>query len=136
MIFKAEVESQLGKTIKVLISDRGGEYTSIAMSSFCEEIGIVYEFSAPYTPESNRIAERKNRTLIDMVNAILSSSSVPENLWEEALLSACFILNRIPFKGRSHTPYEFWKGKSPQLNYFKVWGCLAKVKSLILKLES
>ena len=80
MIFKAEAENQLSKTIKVLRSDRGGEYTSNAMSTFCEQNGIVHEFTAPYTPESNGVAERKNRTLMDMVNAMLLSSGVPENL--------------------------------------------------------
>lgn len=46
----------------------------------------------------------------------------------EALLSACFILNRIPFKDKTKTPYELWNGNAPNLNYFKVWGCLAKVE--------
>ena len=48
-------------------------------------------------------------------------------MWGEALLSSYFIINRIPVKDSGKIPYEFWKGKAPNLNFFKVWGCLAKV---------
>ena len=62
-----------------------------------------------------------------MMNAMLVSSAAPNNLWGEALLSACFLQNRIPHKKTQKTPYELWKGSVPNLNYLKVWGCLAKV---------
>jgi len=44
-----------------------------------------------------------------------------------ALLPACHILNRIPYKGSDKTPYELWQGRKPSLKYLKVWGCLAIV---------
>ena len=59
-----------------------------------------------YTPQSNRVAERKNRTLINMVNCMLFCSGAPENLYGEALLSACYILNRVPQRDSDITPYE------------------------------
>ena len=58
---------------------------------------------------------------------MLISSGVPKNLWGEALLAACYILNRIPFKDNPKTPFELWNGRIPRLDYLKVWGCLAKV---------
>ena len=45
----------------------------------------------------------------------------------EAVLTACYILNRVPHKKLDKSPYEMWKGFAPNLNYLKVWGCLAKV---------
>ena len=45
----------------------------------------------------------------------------------ETILASCFILNRVPFKGSDKTPYELWKGRIPNINFFRVWGCLAKV---------
>ena len=42
-------------------------------------------------------------------------------------LSACYVLNRVPHKKLDKTPYELWKGHSPNLSVMKVWGCLAKV---------
>lgn len=62
-----------------------------------------------------------------MINSMLISSGLPENLWGEALLSSCFILNRIPTNDSGKTPYELWKGRTPNLDFLKVWGCLAKV---------
>ena len=126
-IYKAEVEKQTEKSIKILRSDRGGEYMDNDFTQFCQEHGIIHEVTAPYTPQSNGVAERKNRTLLDMINCMLVSSGAPENLWGEALLTACYVLNRIPNKTSNITPYEYWKNRSLKLDYFKVWGCLAKV---------
>ena len=53
----------------------------------------MHETSAPYTPQQNGLAERKNRTLVDMVNSMILSAKLPNNLWGEALLSACHIHN-------------------------------------------
>ena len=107
--YKAEVENQLEKKIKVIRSDRGGEYESAAFSDFCAQNGIVHQTTAPYTPQQNGVAERKNRTLKEMINSMLNSSGLPHNLWGEALLTANFILNRIHFKNSNKSPYKVWK---------------------------
>ena len=93
--YKNEVENQLGKKIKKLRSDRGGEYES-PFGKFCKEHGIIHQTTAPYSPHQNGIAERKNRTLKEMMNAMLISSGLPQNLWREATLSANYILNKVP----------------------------------------
>jgi len=107
--------------------DRGGEYELKQFNEFCEQHYIIHETTPPYSPESNGVAERKNRILKNIMNAMLISSGAPLNLWEEAILSAYHIQNRIPYKKTSITPYEIWKGHVPNLNYLKVWGCLAKI---------
>ena len=61
------------------------------------------------------------------MNALLNSSSLPQNLWGEAILTANFILNRVPHRKTQQTPYEKWKGRMPNFNYLKMWGCLTKV---------
>ncbi|CAN1246025.1 Retrovirus-related Pol polyprotein from transposon TNT 1-94 [Linum grandiflorum] len=127
LTYKAEVENQLNKKIKRLRSDRGGEYSSSFLKQVCEQAGIIHETTAPYSPQQNGIAERKNRTLKNMINAMLISSGAPQNLWGEAAHSATHILNRVPHKKLEKTPYELWKGYPPNLNYLRVWGCLAKV---------
>ena len=48
-------------------------------------------------------------------------------MWGEAILSANYLLNKVPRKKEDKTPYELWKGRKPSYTYLKVWGCLAKV---------
>nr|GEV82847.1 hypothetical protein [Tanacetum cinerariifolium] len=74
VLYKTEVENQLGKKIKVVRSDREGEYVS-PFVEFCAKHGIRHEFTAPYSPQQNGIAERKNSTLKEMVTAMLISSA-------------------------------------------------------------
>ena len=124
--YKLEVENQLEKTIKIVRSDRGGEYDG-PFNAFCQVNGIIHQTTAPYSPESNGVAERKNRTLKEMMNAMLQESGLAQNLWGEALLTTNCILNKIPHKETGKMPYELWKCKVPSYKYLKVWGCLAKV---------
>jgi hypothetical protein len=126
--------NQLSKSIKILRSDRGGEYFSTEFDAFCEEHDIIHECSAPRTPQQNGIAEKKNRTYQEMMNAMLMHYELPFNLWGEALLSACNIINRIPLMKTGISPYEAWKGRMPNISYFKVWGCVAYYKNMDPKL--
>ncbi|KAJ9556796.1 LOW QUALITY PROTEIN: hypothetical protein OSB04_011410 [Centaurea solstitialis] len=133
MVYKTEVENQLNKKIKVVRSDRGGEYVS-PFAEICSQNGIRHEFTAPYSPQQNGIAERKNRTLKEMVNAMLISSGVDQNLWGEAVLSANYILSKIPRKKKDESPYELWMSRKPSYKYLRVWGCLAKPPPKVQKL--
>ena len=116
-IYKAEVENQLEKKIKRVCSDRGGEYFSNEFSEFCAERGIIHERALPYSPQSNGIAERKNRSLTDLVNAMLETAGLPKEWWGEAILTACHVLNRVPTKNKEITPFEEWEKKRLNLSY-------------------
>ena len=114
-IFKTEVEKQLGKVIKIVRSDRGGEYYGKhgvvgqhmgPFASYLQDCGIVPQYTMPGTPEQNGVAERRNRTLKDMVRSMMSNSNLPEYLWGEALKTALYILNRVPSKSIPKTPFE------------------------------
>jgi transposase InsO family protein len=126
------VENQCDVRIKCLRSDRGGEYY---FPSYCKSVGIIHETSIAYTPQQNGVAERKNRTLVEMVNALLCNSGLNKSFWGEVILSACYILNRIPQKKSKITPYELWKKRKPNLSYFKVWACRAIVLLPELKIR-
>ena len=89
-VYKTEAENQLEWKLKILRSDRGGLYTSNNMPEYCQEQDIIHEVTTPYIPHPNGAAERKNRTLMNMVNCMLLSSGALERLWGEALLSAYF----------------------------------------------
>jgi transposase InsO family protein len=136
-IFKAEVEKQCGKQIKIVRSDRGGEYYGRytedgqapgPFAKFLQEHGIVAQYTMPGSPDQNGVAERRNRTLLDMVRSMLSSSNLPKSLWTEALKTTVYILNRVPTKAVPKTPFELWKGWKPSLRHMRVWGCPSEVR--------
>jgi transposase InsO family protein len=73
-IYKAEIENQIERKIKCVRSDRGGEYISNDFGEYCVEHGIIHETMIPYSPQSNGVAEQKNRKLTNLVNAMLDCS--------------------------------------------------------------
>jgi transposase InsO family protein len=125
--YKVEIENQLERKIKRLRSDCGGEYFSSEFYEFCIEHGIIHERTPPYSPQSNGIAERKNCTLIELVNAMLEIAGLSKEWWGEAILTACHVLNRVPTKNKEITPFEEWEKKRLNLSYLRTWVCLAKV---------
>ena len=110
------VENQLDKSIKVLRTDRGREYLSEQLKELCDEKGIARQLMMPYTPQQNGVAERRNQTLLEMVRSMMARANLPISYWGDALLTAAYILNRVPSKSVSSTPYELWTGKKPDLN--------------------
>ena len=64
--FKNEVQNQLGKSIKALRTDRGGEYLSQEFDDYLKDCGIVSQLTPPQTPQWNGVSKRRNRTLLDM----------------------------------------------------------------------
>ncbi|GKC98645.1 retrotransposon protein, putative, ty1-copia subclass, partial [Tanacetum coccineum] len=76
-VFKNEVENQLGKTIKAIRSDHGGEYISQEFKDYLKANGIVQQLTPPYTPQHNGVSERRNRTLLDMVRSMMNLTTLP-----------------------------------------------------------
>nr|GEX85783.1 retrotransposon protein, putative, Ty1-copia subclass [Tanacetum cinerariifolium] len=124
----SQVELQLGKKIKALRSNKGGEYLSQEFKDYLSKNGIVQHLTSPYTPQQNGVSERRNHTLLDMVRSMFNLTTLPLSFCDYALESAVCILNMVPTKKVDKTPYEIWHGKAPNLSYLKVWCCEAYVK--------
>ena len=131
-LYVTEIENQFSKKIKRLRSDRGTEYDSGLFNDFYTEHGIIHETTAPYSPEMNGKAERKNRTLTELVVAIMMNSGAAPHWWGEILLTVCYVLNRVPKSKSNISPYEIVKKRQPNLSYLRTWGCLAYVRILDL----
>ena len=114
--FHNEVEKQIGKSIKMIRSDRGGEYLLDDFKVYLKDHGIISQLTPPGTPQHNGVAERRNRTLLDMVHSMMSISELSMSFWGHALETIVYLLNRIPTKSVPNTPYELWTGKKPSLN--------------------
>jgi transposase InsO family protein len=82
--FKVLVENLSEKKIKILRSDNGGEFTSDEFKAFCKEVGIKRELSTPYNPQQNGVAERKNRTIMEAIKAMIHDQDLSMHLWAEA----------------------------------------------------
>ena len=87
--FQIEVENHRNKKIKFLCSDHGGEYLSYEFGLYLKQCG---------TPQRNGVSERRNRTLLDMVQSTMSLTDLPLSFWSYALETAAFTLNRAPSK--------------------------------------
>jgi hypothetical protein len=105
-------------------SDNGTEFKNSRFEDYCYEKGIKHEFSAKYTPEQNRVVERKNWTLINMARSMLSEYNVSGSFWAEAINTACHASNRLYcHRLLKKTPYELLIGRKPNISYFRVFGC-------------
>lgn len=127
--FKALVENQVGRKIKCLQSDNGKEYINQEFDDFLKENGVQRRLTVTHTPEQNGVAERKNRTLVEMARCLLIQSGLSPAFWGEAINTANYIRNRCPTSLGGKTPFEIWTGKAPDVGYFREFGC--QVYSLI-----
>jgi transposase InsO family protein len=126
--FKAAVEKKSGRSIKVLRTDRGGEFLSKEFNNFFDAEGIHHELTTPYTPEQNGVSERKNRTVVELGRCMLKHMKMPNQLWAEAVATAVYIRNISPTKALSDmTPFEVWNGFKPSVSHLKVFGCIGYV---------
>jgi transposase InsO family protein len=91
--FKKSVEMEMDAYIKCLRTDRGGEFTSQDFNDFCKENGIKRQLTTAYAPQQNGVAERKNRTIMNLVRSMLSEKKIPQTFWPEAVNWTIYILN-------------------------------------------
>ena len=121
--FKANVEKQCGRSIKTLRTDRGTEY--IVCDGFLQKHGINHQMTARYTPQQNGVAERKNRTVMDMVRCMLHLKNLPKGFWGDAVACAFYLLNRCPTRSvLGKTPQEAWTRRKPSIGHLRVFGCI------------
>ena len=118
------IRLQNEKSLKIdrIRSDHGKEFENSYMESFCRRSDISQEFSAPITPQQNDVVEIKKRVIQEMARAMLHNKDMARNLWGEAVNTTCHMVNRVYFRpGTKKTPYELWKGRKPNVKYFRIF---------------
>lgn len=130
-----EMETKYDRKPQVIRSDNGGEYTGHRLREFYRKEGITAQFTVPYTPSQNGVAERKNRSLVEMVRCMLNDAELPRELWGEAVVAANFLQNRMTSNALpdGKTPYEMWNGCCPNYGFMRVFGCRAWVQTPSVK---
>jgi hypothetical protein len=103
--------------------DRGKEFINENLKSWCHQQGIEINQTAPYSPSQNGVAERMNRTLVELARTMRAATSLPEYLWEEATAHAAYLRNRSYTSAvKGATPYQKWHGKRPNVAHLREFG--------------
>ncbi|CAI5963259.1 unnamed protein product [Closterium sp. NIES-64] len=121
------VEKQAECVVKRIRTDRGGEFLGAEMTAWLKKQGIQRELTTAYTPQSNGVAERANRTILETARALLIESGLGNLMWPHAVRHATVARNRVLTKvgDDSWVPLERWLGRKPPVDMLRVFGCMA-----------
>ena len=123
-----KLNSLAEKDVKVLRSDKGGEYTSDKFTKFCADKGILQEFTLPYCPQQTDVAERLNRTIMEGARSMLYQAKLPLDFWAEACSTAVYLHNRSPTAAlKDETPFQLLFDRRPDISNLGVFGCVSYV---------
>ena len=124
--FVAMAKTQFEKTVKIIRSDNALELArSFEALSFFAETGIKHETTCIHTPQQNGVVERKHKHLLEVSRALMFQSSMPLKYWGECVLTATYLINRMPTKVlKGKTPFEILFGQIPSYDHLRVFGSL------------
>ncbi|GJS39678.1 zinc finger, CCHC-type containing protein [Tanacetum coccineum] len=134
--FRQQIEMEMRMKVRMLRTDRGGEFTSNEFTRYCKENGIARQLTAPYSPQQNGVVERRNRTVLSTTRSMMKAMKLPLTFWAEAVRHAIYILNRVPTRALvDKTPYEALYNRKPNLENLRIFGCTAYAKITIPHLK-
>lgn len=120
--FQNFVERKFNKKIISMQTDWGGEYEKL--NSFFQRIGISHRVSCPHAHQQNGAAERKHRHIVEVGLSLLAHASMPLKFWDEAFLTATYLINLLPSKVINYqTPVERLLHEKPDYKSLRVFGC-------------
>ena len=137
------VQRQSGQMLLIIRTDNAREFK--ALETWGQPKGIEFEFIEPGTPAQNGVAERFNKSVLEIARALLFDAKIHKKYWKYAVLYANYLRNRTTMiknsegeDGRRKTPHELWMGYPPDLSNLRAWGCrvLYHDNSLDTKLDS
>ncbi|GJS22180.1 retrovirus-related pol polyprotein from transposon TNT 1-94 [Tanacetum coccineum] len=127
-------KKQHAKTSKAANGEKKEQHNN--KCKFCKKEGHFQKdcpknkawFEKKDTPQQNGVAERRNKTLMEMVRNKISKSSLPKSLWIYALRTAVYLLNRVPSKSVPKTHFDLWTGRKSSLRHLHAYGCPTKAR--------
>jgi len=122
-------EIETGEKANLLRTDGGGKYMGMEFQEWLRSRGMHHEVMNANTPQENRVAERLNRTILEMMRTMMHESDLPKNLWPFAVQYTQEIVNRLPTQALSEnkTLYEAFHLKKPSVKHLQIFGCQAYV---------
>jgi transposase InsO family protein len=118
------LERQYSCKAKWIRVDEGREFLNAELKAALAKKGIELRAVTPYSQSQNGVAERLNRTIVELARAMLEEKGLPKSLWEWAVVHAVYIRNRSPTKALPDgiTPHEAFTGEKPNVAHFKEFG--------------
>ncbi|GJR98169.1 ribonuclease H-like domain-containing protein [Tanacetum coccineum] len=119
--------------VKVIRCDNGTEFKNRVMNQFFEMKGIKREFSVSRTPQQNRVAERKNRTLVEAARTMLADLKIATTFFGlKQFNTACYVQTKVlVIKPHNKTPYEIFLGRKPALSFMRPFRCPVTILNTI-----
>ncbi|XP_051163516.1 uncharacterized protein LOC127282958 [Leptopilina boulardi] len=121
--FVEMVKTQFNKTPKCIRSDRGKEYVNQDLQNYLKNKGVKLQYTVSYSPQQNGVAERKNRSLLEMARCMMLDANLEKKYWAETVNTANFLQNRLPTRITAKTPYELMYSNKPDLKNLHIFGC-------------
>jgi len=117
--------------IKKFKSDQGREYRNSKIINFCKENGIYKEYSPPYNPENNGLAERFNQTIISCAKTLIYWSKLSSNFWDYAIIYSNYLYNNTPHsRNNFEIPNEIFYNKLVEIKHIRTFGCITYYKNI------
>nr|GEW09685.1 hypothetical protein [Tanacetum cinerariifolium] len=134
--FITEIENLKDLKVKIIRYDNRGEFKTQEMNKFCTKKGIRREFSNATTPQQNRVAKRRNRTLIEAARTMLADAKLPVTFWAEVVNTACYVQNRVLVnKTQNRTSYELFNSRIPSIGFLRPFGFHVMILNTLDHLE-
>ncbi|PKA63396.1 Retrovirus-related Pol polyprotein from transposon TNT 1-94 [Apostasia shenzhenica] len=130
-MFYNMIKNQFNTSIQILKTDNARDFFNSNLSPYLQSLGVVHQSSCVDTPQQNGIAERKNRHILEVARSLLFQTNVPKQFWGEAVLTATYLINRMPSRVLTfESPIQYFQKHFPTsklLTYVppKIFGCTA-----------
>nr|GEV13498.1 ribonuclease H-like domain-containing protein [Tanacetum cinerariifolium] len=128
----SRIENLVDHKVKLIRCDNETEFKNKEMHQFCRMNGVLRQFSVARTPQQNRVAEKRNMTLIEAARTMLADSKLPTTFWAEAVSTACYVQNIVlVVKPHNKTSYKLFHGRTPALSFMRPFGCPVTILNTI-----
>ncbi|CAN0886875.1 Retrovirus-related Pol polyprotein from transposon TNT 1-94 [Linum grandiflorum] len=126
--FVQMIATQFGKTVKIIRSDPGGEFTSNQLLEFYRSNGIRSQHSCPGVSQQNGLVERNHRHVLELTRALLFHSHIPTGFWVEAASTVVYLINRqVTQILDQESPFQRLHRRLPDYSFLRVFGCVCYV---------